>query len=266
MSGLARSRAARIPAPIRKIMVKSRQARRARGRGMDERAVLSAYRRWAPVYDRTFGLVASEGRHHSVEIINQSRGRVLEVGVGTGLSLPYYKPHLEVTGIDLSPEMLRIAEKRVAEEELTNIDGLHVMDASELEFEDGSFDTVVAMYVMTVVPAPEKVMRELVRVCAPGGQVLLVNHFSQDEGPRAWMERRMAPFAEHLGWHPVFDVERVMVSDELELKERRALRPAGLFTMLHFDKRKAGTTGSETGKETDGETSSSGEKTLIAAE
>ncbi len=260
MSGLARSRAARIPAPIRKILVKSRQVRRARIGRMDENAVLSAYRRWAPVYDRTFGRVASEGRHHSVEIINQSHGHVLEVGVGTGLSLPDYKAHLRVTGIDLSPEMLDIAQKRVSEEGLTNIDALHVMDAGELDFEDGSFDTVVAMYVMTVVPDPEKVMRELVRVCAPGGQVLLVNHFSQEEGPRAWAERCMAPFAEQLGWHPVFDVERVMISDELELKERKALRPAGLFTMLRFEKRATGSGSS------DGETCSDEAKRLIAAE
>ena len=236
MPVLERSRPAKLPLPVRKFIAKSRQAKRAKAGRMEEGAILSAYRRWAPIYDKTFGIVASEGRHHSVEIINQSEGRVLEVGVGTGLSLPAYSDHLRVTGIDLSPEMLEIAEKRVEEKSLTNIDALHVMDATQLEFEDNSFETVVAMYVMTVVPEPEKVMRELVRVCAPGGQVLLVNHFSEDEGPRAWMERRMAPFAEQLGWRPVFEVSRVMVSDELELKERRALRPGGLFTMLRFEK------------------------------
>jgi len=225
---------------------------------MDERAVLSAYRRWAPVYDKTFGLVAAEGRHHTVEIINRSQGRVLEVGVGTGLSLPAYKNHLSVTGIDLSPEMLEIADKRVEEEGLTNVEELRVMDAGELDFSDNSFDTVVAMYVMTVVPEPEKVMRELIRVCAPGGQVLLVNHFSQDDGARAWMERRLAPFAELLGWRPVFDVKRVLVSDKLELKERRALRPGGLFTMLRFEKRHDAPTLDEA--------SSDDETTLIAAE
>ena len=237
MPGLERSKAPLLPLPVRKFMVKSRQAKRARAGRMDESAVLSAYRRWAPIYDKTFGLVASEGRRHSVEIINQSQGRVLEVGVGTGLSLPSYSDHLNVTGIDLSPEMLEIAEKRVREKGLNNIDALHVMDATDLKFEDNSFETIVAMYVMTVVPEPEKVMRELIRVCAPGGQILLVNHFSEEEGPRAWMERRMAPFAEQLGWRPVFEVSRVLISDELELKERRALRPGGLFTMLHFEKR-----------------------------
>ena len=81
---------------------------------IEESAVLDAYRRWAPVYDYTFGLIAREGRRHAVEVINAREGRVLEVGVGTGLSLPDYEEHLEVVGIDLSPEMLEKARERVA--------------------------------------------------------------------------------------------------------------------------------------------------------
>jgi phosphatidylethanolamine/phosphatidyl-N-methylethanolamine N-methyltransferase len=203
---------------------------------IDEDAVRNAYRRWAPVYDHTFGLVAAEGRKHTVEIINRRRGRLLEVGVGTGLSLPAYARHLEIVGIDLSPEMLEKARERVAVERLTNVAGLFEMDASDLKFEDASFDTVVAMYVMTVVPDPEKVMRELSRVCRPGGDVIIVNHFSADEGMRGWVERRMAPFADMLGWRPVFDVDRVLVCDDLALMEKRGLRPWGLFTMMRFRK------------------------------
>ena len=111
------------------------------------------------------------------------------------------------------------------------------MDAGDLKFPDASFDTVVAMYVMTVVPEPETVMRELSRVTKPGGEVLLVNHFSQREGVRGWVERRMAPFADKIGWRSVFDISRVTVCDDLELVERKALRPLGLFTMLRFAKR-----------------------------
>jgi phosphatidylethanolamine/phosphatidyl-N-methylethanolamine N-methyltransferase len=203
---------------------------------MDEEAIKSAYRRWAPVYDTTFGWVASEGRKHAVEIINKSYGRVLEVGVGTGLSLPAYRRNLEIVGIDLSPEMLDKARERVVMDRLTNVTGLHEMDAADLKFQDGSFDTVVAMYVMTVVPDPEKVMRELSRVCRPGGEVLIVNHFSAEDGMRGWVERRMAPFADKLGWRPVFDVDRVLVCDDLQLLEKRGLRPLGLFTMMRFRK------------------------------
>ena len=203
---------------------------------MDEAAVREAYRRWAPVYDYTFGKVSTAGRRHAVEIINASKGNVLEVGVGTGLSLPEYKPHLSIIGIDLAPEMLEKARERVTKEGLTNVAGLHVMDAGDLQFPDASFDTVVAMYVITVVPDPEKVMRELARVVKPGGEVMLVNHFSQDDGVRGWVERRMAPFADLVGWHSVFNVSRVMVCDDLKLMDRQALRPLGLFTMMRFRK------------------------------
>jgi phosphatidylethanolamine/phosphatidyl-N-methylethanolamine N-methyltransferase len=203
---------------------------------MDEMAVRIAYRRWAPVYDNTFGRVAAEGRKHAVEMINRRQGRVLEVGVGTGLSLPRYRRDLEIVGIDLSPEMLQKARERVASARLTNITGLHEMDAGDLKFPDDSFDTVVAMYVMTVVPDPEKVMRELARVCRPGGEVLIVNHFSTEDGMRGWVERRMAPFADKIGWRPVFDVDRVMVCSDLQLVEKRGLRPLGLFTMMRFRK------------------------------
>jgi phosphatidylethanolamine/phosphatidyl-N-methylethanolamine N-methyltransferase len=203
---------------------------------MDDDSVKVAYRRWAPVYDHTFGKVAAEGRKHAVEILNRSSGTILEVGVGTGLSLPAYKRSLNIVGIDLSPEMLEKARERVAEEHLDNVTGLHEMDASELKFADGSFDTVVAMYVMTVVPDPEKVMRELARVCRPGGEVMLVNHFSADDGVRGWVERRMAPFGDKLGWRPVFDVDRVMVCPDLKLVEKHDLRPWGIFTMMRFKK------------------------------
>ena len=202
-----------------------------------EEAVLSAYRRWAPVYDSTFGKIATEGRRQAVRHINKRSGRVLEVGVGTGLSLPSYAKHLEIVGIDLSPEMLDKARERVATERLENVTGLHEMDAGDLTFQDGSFDTVVAMYVMTVVPDPEKVMRELSRVTKPGGEVVLVNHFSQEDGMRGWLERRMAPFADKLGWRPVFDVGRVMVCEDLSVIDRRSLKPMGLFTMMRFQKR-----------------------------
>src|SRR5262245_61505846 len=203
---------------------------------MDEVAIRSAYRRWAPFYDNMFGWVTNEGRKHAVELINEREGRVLEVGVGTGLSLPAYRRELEIVGIDLSPDMLDKARERVATGGLRNVTGLHEMDASELQFPDCSFDTVAAMYVMTVVTDPEKVMSELARVCRPGGEVLLINHFSAEDGMRSWVERRMAPFADKLGWRPVFEVGRVMGCGNLTLIERRGLRPFGLFTIMRFRK------------------------------
>ncbi len=206
---------------------------------LDEAKVVDAYRRWAPVYDNTFGRITTEGRRQAVEYVNLSSGKVLELGVGTGLSLSNYKPDLEIVGIDISPDMLERARERVAADGLENVAGLHEMDAAALDFPDASFDTVVAMYVMTVVPDPVAVMREVSRVCKPGGQVLLLNHFSEESGVRGWVERRMAPFASKLGWHPVFDVDRVMVCDDLVETSRMTLRPMGLFTLLRFQKKAA---------------------------
>ncbi|GMV62521.1 MAG: hypothetical protein AMXMBFR74_16890 [Parvibaculum sp.] len=204
---------------------------------IDEQSVIKAYARWAPVYDFSFGPIADAGRKRAIEIINKRQGSLLEVGVGTGVALPRYAPHLTVTGIDLSPDMLRIARQRVRERKLTNIAGIFEMDASELRFEDASFDTVVAMYVMTVVPDPVKVLNELERVCAPGGEVLIVNHFAQDHGLRGWVESFMAPAARALGWHPDFRVETITDITTLDLVETVKLKPFGLFTMLRFRKR-----------------------------
>jgi phosphatidylethanolamine/phosphatidyl-N-methylethanolamine N-methyltransferase len=202
-------------------------------------SVREAYRRWAPVYDSTFGFIANRGRREAVAMINQRRGgRVLEVGVGTGLSLPHFAPYMKISGVDISPEMLDKARERVQKHDLRNVEALREMDAAHLDFSDNSFDVVVAMYVMTVVPNPERVMQELERVCAPGGEVMIVNHFSQDNGTRGWVERKMAPYADHLGWHPVFPLDRVMGHPRLALIERKPLWPAGLFTLVRFRKLK----------------------------
>lgn len=198
--------------------------------------VQRAYRRWAPIYDFTFGRLVEAGRRHAVEIINRRKGSVLEVGVGTGLSLPQYGDHLRITGIDISTEMLDKARKRALRHGLDNVEDLLEMDAGKLDFPDEEFDTVVAMYVVTVVPDPEQVMRELERVCAPGGEVILVNHFSQEEGVRGFIERLFAPLAKVLGWRPVFPVDRVLGSSGLRLTDTRSLRPLGMFTMMRFVK------------------------------
>ena len=204
---------------------------------IQEDAVRSAYRRWAPVYDWTIGRLLRASQKHAVAVINSRRGDVLEVGVGTGLSLADYGRHLNVIGIDLSPEMLDRARDRVVTQRLDHVVGLYEMDAGNLAFPDNSFDVVTAMFVITTVPEPERVMRELARVAKPEGEVILVNHFSQVKGVRGWVEQRLAPLAAFIGWRSVFDLTRVMVCDDLDLIERRALRPWGIFTMLRFSKR-----------------------------
>ena len=201
---------------------------------LDTTDVRRAYRRWAPVYDSTFGRLVDIGVKEATRLINGMHGRVLEVGVGTGLALPLYKPHLRVTGVDLSPEMLKRARERVRRRHLSNIDSLVEMDATVLEFDDSSFDISTAMYVMTVVPEPRKAMLELARVTKPGGHVVIVNHFSVAKGPRAAIEKRLSTLADVLGWRPEFPVETLFVTDKLKLESKRELKPFGLFTLLHF--------------------------------
>lgn len=204
---------------------------------MDLDAVTTAYRRWAPIYDMTFGKVTGMGRAQAVATINRGTGRVLEVGVGTGLSLDGYAPHLEVHGIDYSHDMLARAEKRVVERGLDHVAGLRQMDARVLDFPDGYFDHVVAMYLVSVVPEPERVMAEIARVCKPGGQVIIINHFARDEGWLAWIERKLAPIANRLGWHSDFERDRILHEEALALAEERRLAPLGLFTYLRLEKR-----------------------------
>lgn len=203
---------------------------------MDLESVRSSYRRWAPVYDGTFGRITRMGRERAVATINDSRGRVLEVGVGTGLSLSSYAPHLEVVGIDYSEDMLKLARRRVDEKDLAHVRELRQMDAQSLDFPDASFDTVVAMYLVSVVPNPERVMAEVARVCKPGGQVIIVNHFARDRGLLAWIERLFAPLANKLGWHSDFDRDRIMGEPSLQVAEERRMAPLGLFTFLRLQK------------------------------
>ena len=208
-------------------------------RGFSPRAALdaddirAAYKRWAGFYDIVFGGVSAIGRRRAVELANRMPGsRVLEVGVGTGLALPHYLPMKRVTGIDLSAEMLAQARKRVASTGLANVEALHEMDAEATDFEDAAFDIAVAMFVASVVPHPRALLAEMRRVVRPGGNILFVNHFRADKGPRWWIERAMAPASRALGWHPDFAVEELLSPEDLVRSTAIPMPPFGIFTLV----------------------------------
>ncbi|NSX56593.1 class I SAM-dependent methyltransferase [Parasulfitobacter algicola] len=203
---------------------------------MDISDIKSSYKRWAPIYDKTFGAITRIGRRKAVEYINSKQGNVLEIGVGTGLSLPHYKGHLHITGIDVSTDMLEKAREKVEKENLTHIKQLLEMDARTLDFPDDHFDTVVAMYLVSVVPEPEKVLAEMARVCKPGGDVLIINHFKRDTGLLAFLERMLAPLANKIGWHSDFDQSRVLGDHRLTVAEQKSFPPFKLFTFLRQSK------------------------------
>ena len=205
---------------------------------LDKEAVAKAYARWAPIYDLVFGAVFDRGRKASIAAAERIGGHILEVGVGTGLSLPDYSWTSRVTGIDISAPMLRKAKARAAEHRLTNVDGLAVMDAQHLGFRDGVFDVVVAQYVITAVPDPEATLDEFVRVLRPGGEIILVNHLGAEAGLRASFERWFAPLGRRLGWRPEFRWDRlaqwVARHGGVRVIERRAMPPLGHFSLIRF--------------------------------
>jgi phosphatidylethanolamine/phosphatidyl-N-methylethanolamine N-methyltransferase len=189
------------------------------GPTMQIEAVKAAYRRYAAVYDAVFGPVLQPGRKAVMQALRLRPGdRVLEVGVGTGLSLPLYPRDVKITGIDLSREMLEKARRRVERRRLPNIEALLEMDAESMTFPDASFDKIVAMYVLPVVENPHKLLQELHRVCRPDGDIFIVNHVRSDNRLIAAFEKGLARFSDTIGFRADFEL-RDMVSDADEVTE-----------------------------------------------
>ena len=209
---------------------------------LDHHSVERAYARWAPVYDLVFDKVMSAGRRAGVAAASRLGSRILDVGVGTGLELPYFSPTATVVGVDISEPMLRKAQERIRGGRLSQIAGLAVMDGARLGFADGAFDAVIAPYVITVVPDPEATLAEFTRVVRPGGEVVLVNHISADTGARAAFERWLARQTRHLGWRPEFPWGRIAdwcAAHGVEVVERRTIPPLNLFTLIRLRKHAA---------------------------
>ena len=207
---------------------------------LDENTIKKAYARWAPVYDVVFGAVFERGRHAAIAAAERIGGRILEVGVGTGISLPDYSRANRLCGVDISEPMLRKAHERVGDLRLTNVEGLWVMDAEHLSFPDASFDVVVAQYVITTVPNPEAALDEFARVLKPGGEIVLVSRVGAEAGLRRSLERWFAPAARKLGWRTEFSFERYArwadQSPAMRLVERRPMPPLGHFSLIRFTK------------------------------
>jgi phosphatidylethanolamine/phosphatidyl-N-methylethanolamine N-methyltransferase len=205
---------------------------------LDKQTVTKAYDRWAPVYDLVFGAVFERGRDAAIAAAERVGGRILEVGVGTGIALPHYSKDCRLCGIDISEQMLRKAQERVTEFGLTNVEGLWVMDAERLTFPDNSFDVVVAQYVVTTAPNPEATLDEFARVLKPGGEIILVSRVGAEAGMRRALEHWFAPAARKLGWRTEFSFERYATWAErtqgIRLIERRAMPPLGHFSLIRF--------------------------------
>jgi phosphatidylethanolamine/phosphatidyl-N-methylethanolamine N-methyltransferase len=198
-------------------------------------AVREAYARLATHYDSLFGPILSHARRAAAAAVNRLPSRdVLEVGVGTGLALPYYSPEKRITGIDISSEMLLQARERTARLRLHNIESLLEMDARTLLFGPSRFDIAVVMFVASVVPNPRALIMELRRVVKPSGTIFFVNHFARDRGFLRRCERAAAPICMKLGWHADFRLSDLLSPSDLARTTTTALQPFGFFRLVEL--------------------------------
>lgn len=207
---------------------------------MDIEAVQRAYRRYAQLYDVYFGLIFQPGRKAILQRMDCRPGEhILEVGVGTGMSLPLYPHATQVTGIDISHEMLARARARKQRYELDNVLALQQMDAENMDYPDNSFDKVTAMYVASVVPSPERLVNEMRRVCKPDGELFIVNHFAHKNVLVGGMERLIAPLSKVLGFRPDFSLEEFIADTGLDVVEQSPVNLFGYWTLLRASNNKS---------------------------
>ena len=190
-----------------------------------------AYARYARFYDLLFGAVLESGRRRLCEAVAQlAPATLLEVGVGTGLTLPRYPAAAAVTGIDLSRDMLAVAQRRAAALPGRRI-ALHCMDAEQLAFADACFDCVTLPYVLSVTPDPARLAAELRRVCKPGGHILVLNHFSGRSPVWALPERLASGLAARIGFRADFPFAEHMAHPDWTLLWQRQVNLLGLTTL-----------------------------------
>ena len=207
---------------------------------MQTAGVATAYDRWAPIYDLVFGSVFATGRREAIEAAERVGGRILEVGVGTGISLPFYDPDSELHGVDISDAMLDKAKARVRRLGLGNVREIKRMDAEALRYSDDAFDVVVAQYVITAVPDPEKALDEFVRVVRPGGEIVITTRVGAGHGLRGGIEKALMPVTSRLGFRTDFPWSRyeewAARTPQVSLIEQRPLPPLGHFSLVRYRK------------------------------
>jgi phosphatidylethanolamine/phosphatidyl-N-methylethanolamine N-methyltransferase len=209
---------------------------------IDLSTITRAYAKWAPFYDMVYSRLLRPGRDEAIQAALASGSEILEVGVGTGLSLGDYPAGYRVTGIDLSKPMLDKAAEKIASQKLTTVTGLAVMDACRLGFRDGSFDAVVGQYMITLVPDAEAALDEFARVLKPGGEIVLVNHIGAEKGVVAMLESAAAPLAKRVGWRSEFQLGRIRAWAEaagFAMISAKRVGFAGFFTVVRLKDRRA---------------------------
>lgn len=199
------------------------------------------YERWAPVYDRIYRSLLRDGHRTVAGLAAEAGHEILEVGVGTGLVLPYYPKQCSVTGIDLSEHMIAKARKKVARDRLDHVRELRVMNAHDLDFQDRSFDAVCLPFVITLIPDPERALDECARVLKPGGEIIIASKLGDGRGLQGAIEEAVAPLVHKVGWSSAFRIDRI--SDwaegrgDFDVLEIRRVFPNGFFKVMRLKHR-----------------------------
>ncbi|WP_115710718.1 phospholipid N-methyltransferase PmtA [Legionella sainthelensi] len=203
---------------------------------MSVASIRKVYNIYASFYDFVFGSIFSPGRSLCTSIINKvakQNASILEIGIGTGLSLPLYRSDLRITGIDISEKMLEKAQEQVEKNQLENRVQLKVMDAAHLEFPDNSFDFIVAMYVASVVPDVNAFLQELTRVAKPTAEIIFVNHFASEHAVVRFFEKKFALVNKLVGFKSDFSVHSILDYKQLKLLNSQKINLFGYWKLLH---------------------------------
>ncbi|SMF72296.1 phosphatidylethanolamine/phosphatidyl-N-methylethanolamine N-methyltransferase [Xaviernesmea oryzae] len=196
------------------------------------------YERWAPVYDRVYRGLLKDGHRTVARLASEAGREILEVGVGTGLVLPYYPKQCSVTGIDLSEHMIAKAREKVARNRLFHVRALQVMDAHRLQFADRSFDAVCLPFVITLIPDPERALDECARVLRPGGEIIIASKLGDGRGLQGAIEEAVAPLVHKVGWSSAFRIARIAEwverRGDFEVADIRRVFPNGFFKVMRL--------------------------------
>ncbi len=207
---------------------------------MDSESIEKVYTNYAVMYDQTFGRMVQQSRESAVRGLPIQPGdRVLEVGIGTGEALPLYPRNCEVLGIDFSEGMLKKARKRMQTHQLDHVTLRH-MDASQMELESDSFDIVMAAYVVTAVPDYRPVVSEMIRVCKPGGRIIMLNHFSNGNKMIAAVEKMISPLCTHIGFRTDLSLNTVLEGTTLVVERKKKVNPLRFWHLVECVNQKNG--------------------------
>ncbi|MDB5333455.1 MAG: pmtA [Phycisphaerales bacterium] len=197
---------------------------------MQESSTKKIYDVHSVFYDATFGRLVRRRIAQAISHMNiKPRDRVLDLGIGTGVSLNYYpQDRGHIVGVDLSAGMLREARKKIREQGRTNA-SVFQGDAMRLPFTRDTFDHVFISHVISVVSDPYRLVQEAQRVAKPGARIVIVNHFQSTNRFLALLEKWLCPLCTKLGWRSDLALQDLIRRTGVEVDYRFKLESIDLW-------------------------------------